>query len=206
MCSESPPPLPVELSKGGHENVWFLAIIFCFSIFLRKMFCDKNIRLKIFYIQFSTKKILIVEAVNATVDVYKYDSWHATNATVDALRACKKESYYHQGGYSTKARFTSAREWNMNANDIYRWDRGRMYGTFIHCLAFAEAANRPYTNVLYANSLWCTTVERLSTGHNCRITSVVALEGDGQYFIIWKMGDHCLNFSISMIGFEKVDG
>ncbi len=34
--------------------------------------------------------------------------------------------------------------------------RGRTYGTFVHCSAFAEAANRPYINILYANSLWNT--------------------------------------------------
>ncbi len=44
----------------------------------------------------------------------------------------------------------------------------------------------------------------LATGHNCRIASVAALECDAQYFIIWNIGDHCLNFSINMIGFEKV--
>ncbi len=27
--------------------------------------------------------------------------------------------------------------------------RGRMYGTLVYCSAFAEAANRPYINVLY---------------------------------------------------------
>ncbi len=46
----------------------------------------------------------------------------------------------------------------------------------------------------------------LATGHNCRIVSVAALEGDAQYFIIWNIGDHCLNFSINMIRFEKVGG
>ncbi len=46
----------------------------------------------------------------------------------------------------------------------------------------------------------------LATGHNSRIASVAALEGDTQYFIIWNIGDHCLNFSINMIGFEKVGG
>ncbi len=30
----------------------------------------------------------------------------------------------------------------------------------------------------------------LATGHNCRIASVAALEGDAQYFIIWNIGDH----------------
>ncbi len=30
----------------------------------------------------------------------------------------------------------------------------------------------------------------LATGHNCRIASVAALEGDAQYFIVWNIGDH----------------
>ncbi len=55
---------------------------------------------------------------------------------------------------------------------------------------------------------------RVNTGlmHRCigdwtrRIASVAALEGDAQYFIICNIGDHCLNFSINMIGFEKVGG
>ncbi len=34
--------------------------------------------------------------------------------------------------------------------------RGRMYGTFVHCSAFAEAANRPDINILYVNFLWST--------------------------------------------------
>ncbi len=46
----------------------------------------------------------------------------------------------------------------------------------------------------------------LATGHNCRIASVAALEGDAQYFIIWNISDHRLNFSINMIRFEKVAG
>ncbi len=46
----------------------------------------------------------------------------------------------------------------------------------------------------------------LATGHNSRIASVAALEGDAQYFIIWNISDHCLNFSINMIRFEKVGG
>ncbi len=46
----------------------------------------------------------------------------------------------------------------------------------------------------------------LATGHDCRIASVAALEGDAQYFIIWNIGEHCRNFSINMIRFEKVGG
>ncbi len=48
---------------------------------------QKYIGLKIFSIKFSTKKILIVEAVNATVDV---------------LRVCKKKSYYLQSSKKYK--------------------------------------------------------------------------------------------------------
>ncbi len=35
---------------------------------------------------------------------------------------------------------------------------------FVDCSAFAEAANRPYINVLYANSLWCTDSRRIAFG------------------------------------------
>ncbi len=42
--------------------------------------------------------------------------------------------------------------------------QGRTYVTFVHCLAFAEATNRPYINVLYANSLWCTDSRRIAFG------------------------------------------
>ncbi len=51
---------------------------------------QKYIGLKIFSIKFSTKKILIVEAVNSMVD---------------ALRARKKESYDHQS--SKRCKFQS---------------------------------------------------------------------------------------------------
>ncbi len=43
-----------------------------------------------------------------------------------------------------------------------RWSR--MYGTFVHCSAFAEAANRPNINVLYANSLWSTESRQIAFG------------------------------------------
>ncbi len=46
----------------------------------------------------------------------------------------------------------------------------------------------------------------MATGHNCRVASVAALKGDAQYFIIWNIGDHYLNFAINMIRFEKVGG
>ncbi len=42
--------------------------------------------------------------------------------------------------------------------------RGKMYGTFVHCSAFAEAANRPYINLLYVNFLWCTDSRRIVFG------------------------------------------
>ncbi len=41
---------------------------------------------------------------------------------------------------------------HLNANER----RGRMYVTFVHWSALVEAANRPYINILYANSLWST--------------------------------------------------
>ncbi len=44
--------------------------------------------------------------------------------------------------------------WMQTTHADESW--GRIYGTFIHCSAFAEAANRSYINVLYTNSLWCT--------------------------------------------------
>ncbi len=61
-----------------------------------------------------------------------------------------------------KAGFTSACEWNVNANNTCTQSRGRMYGTFVHCSAFTDAANRPYINILYANSLWCTDSQRIA--------------------------------------------
>ncbi len=39
-----------------------------------------------------------------------------------------------------------------------------MVHTFVHCLAFAEAANRPYSNILYGNSLWYTDSRRIAFG------------------------------------------
>ncbi len=43
------------------------------------------------------------------------------------------------------------------------WDR--MYGTFVHCSAFSEAANRPCVNVLYTNSLCFTDNWRIAFGY-----------------------------------------
>ncbi len=37
-------------------------------------------------------------------------------------------------------------------------------GKFVDFLAFAEALNRPYINVLYMNSLWCTDSRRTAFG------------------------------------------
>ncbi len=42
--------------------------------------------------------------------------------------------------------------WTMHGDE----SQGRMYGTFVHCSAFAKAANRTYINILNANPLWCT--------------------------------------------------
>ncbi len=51
--------------------------------------------------------------------------------------------------------------------------RGRTYDTFVHCLAFAEAANRPYRNVLYANSLWSTNSRWIAFGYSPNIRRTV---------------------------------
>ncbi len=44
-------------------------------------------------------------------------------------------------------------------NDVYVY-----VGKFVDCSVFAEAANRPYINVLYANSPWCTNSQRIAFG------------------------------------------
>ncbi len=41
----------------------------------------------------------------------------------------------------------------------------------------------------YIKNCYKSCFELLATGHNCRIASVAALEGDAQYFIIWNIGD-----------------
>ncbi len=68
MCSESPPPLPVELPTGCMKRAIF-SNNFSVSDFPPEedVLRQKYIRLKIFSIKFSRKKILIVEVVNATV-------------------------------------------------------------------------------------------------------------------------------------------
>ncbi len=42
-------------------------------------------------------------------------------------------------------------------------------GKFVNCSAFAETANWPYINVLYANSLWCTDSQRIAFGCSLNI-------------------------------------
>ncbi len=48
-----------------------------------------------------------------------------------------------------------------------------MYGTFVHCSTFAETANRPYINVSYANSLWCTNSRRIAFSCSSNIRRMV---------------------------------
>ncbi len=71
---------------------------------------------------------------------------------------------------------------NVNADER----RGRMYGTFVHCLAFAEAANWPYINVLYANSLWSTDSQWIVFGclPNVRCTAEYCLPHLGNTFTL----------------------
>ncbi len=64
---------------------------------------------------------------------------------------------------------------HANVNDACGQSRGRMYSTFVHYLAFAEAANRPYINVLYANSLWCTDSWQIALGCLPNIRRIAAL-------------------------------
>ncbi len=64
---------------------------------------------------------------------------------------------------------------NTNAaceNDAYVY-----VGKFVNCSAFAEAADWPYINVLYTNSLWCTDSRRIAFGcsPNVRHTNAVCL-------------------------------
>ncbi len=75
---------------------------------------------------------------------------------------CRKFScYFFQSGLATIL-FSRVYIWmRMKYMDE---KRGRMYGTFIHCSAFAEAANRPYINVLYTNSLWSTDSRQIAFG------------------------------------------
>ncbi len=54
--------------------------------------------------------------------------------------------------------------WKANTNAACENDAYVHVGKFVDCLAFAEAANRPYINILYANSLWCTDSQRIAFG------------------------------------------
>ncbi len=51
-----------------------------------------------------------------------------------------------------------------NANAACKNDAYVYVGKFVDCSAFAEAANGPYINVLYANSHWCTDSQRIAFG------------------------------------------
>ncbi len=53
---------------------------------------------------------------------------------------------------------------NANTNAACKNDAYVHVGKFVDCSAFAEAANRPYKNVLCANSLWCTDSRRIAFG------------------------------------------
>ncbi len=58
---------------------------------------------------------------------------------------------------------------NANTNPACENDAYVHVGKFVDCSAFAEAANQPYTNVLYANSLWCTDSRRIAFGYSPNI-------------------------------------
>ncbi len=53
---------------------------------------------------------------------------------------------------------------NANTNVACKNNAYAHVGKFVDCSAFAEAANRPYINVLYANSLWRTDSRRITFG------------------------------------------
>ncbi len=53
---------------------------------------------------------------------------------------------------------------NANTNAACENNAYVHVGKFVDCTAFAEAANRPYINVLYVNSLWCTDSRRIAFG------------------------------------------
>ncbi len=55
---------------------------------------------------------------------------------------------------------------NANTNTACENDAYVYVGKFVDCSAFAEAANRPYINVLYVNSLWCTDSRRIAFGYS----------------------------------------
>ncbi len=66
---------------------------------------------------------------------------------------------------------------NANTNAACENDAYVHVGKFVDCLAFAEAANRPYIKVLYTNSLWCTDSRRIafSCSPNVRHTAECCL-------------------------------
>ncbi len=53
---------------------------------------------------------------------------------------------------------------NANRNAACENEAYVRVGKFVDCSAFAEAANRPYINVLYANSFLCTDSRRIAFG------------------------------------------
>ncbi len=53
---------------------------------------------------------------------------------------------------------------HRNTNTACENDAYVHVGKFVDCSAFAEAANRPYINVLYASSFWCTDSQRIAFG------------------------------------------
>ncbi len=53
---------------------------------------------------------------------------------------------------------------NANTNAACENDAYVHVSKFVDCSAFAEAANRPYINVLYANSLWCINSQQIAFG------------------------------------------
>ncbi len=66
---------------------------------------------------------------------------------------------------------------NANTNAACENDAYVYVGKFVDCSAFAEAANWPYINVLYANSLWCTNSRQITFGcsRNVRHTAECCL-------------------------------
>ncbi len=66
--------------------------------------------------------------------------------------------------HSCELRLKAGLHRNANTNAACENDAYVHVGKFLDCSAFAEAANRPYINVLYANSLWCTDSWRKAFG------------------------------------------
>ncbi len=55
---------------------------------------------------------------------------------------------------------------HLNTNNTCGWESKQNVCTFVHRSAFAEAANQPYINVLYANFFWCTDSRRIAFGYS----------------------------------------